>query len=363
MSSPKTIFIAAGGTGGHVFPAKRVAQKFLKEGFKVIWIGTNRGPEKNICKELDISFIQVPLNGFRGKSLLIKLKALIAFLISGVIFLSKSNLLNRENYPMIVFGGYVSLIAFFYFKGPVFLQEQNTIPGSVSKLLFSTNKVSKVFCGFPKTKQIFENFDKKYIKLIESGNPIGEVTLRNNTKNHSDKFNLLVLGGSQGSSFLNEHVPKSIEIFLKNSQINVLHQCGANKKEYVEKSYDLSSKNIQIEEFINHISQSYTWADLVICRSGALTISELVSSKSVGILVPLKNSIDNHQMENASYLHEKNASWILQESEEFSLNLFNLLKDILEKKEIVDEKKVNLEKIKIKPSEQIIFKEVNAWYE
>ena len=138
---------------------------------------------------------------------------------------------------------------------------------------------------------------------------------------------------------------------------------GSIKKKYVEKSYDLSSKNIQIEEFINHISQSYTWADLVICRSGALTISELISSKSVGILVPLKNSIDNHQMENASYLREKNASWILQESEEFSLNLFNLLKDILEKKEIVDEKKVNLEKIKIKPSEQIIFKEVNAWYE
>ena len=199
--------------------------------------------------------------------------------------------------------------------------------------------------------------------MIESGNPIGEVTQTNNTNNHSDKFNLLVLGGSQGSSFLNEHVPKSIEIFIKNSQINVLHQCGVNKKESLEKNYDLSSKNIQIEEFINHISQSYTWADLVICRSGALTISELISSKSVGILVPLKNSIDNHQMENASYLYEKNASWILQESEEFPLNLFNLLKEILEKKEIVDEKKGSLEKIKIKPSEQIIFNEVNAWYE
>ena len=161
MSSPKIIFIAAGGTGGHVFPAKRVAQKFIKEGSKVIWIGTNRGPEKNICKELDISFIQVPLYGFRGKGVLIKLKALVAFLVSGVVFLFKSKPFDRENYPMIVFGGYVSLIAFFYFKGPVFLQEQNTIPGSVSKLLFSTNKVSKVFCGFPKTKQIFENFDKK----------------------------------------------------------------------------------------------------------------------------------------------------------------------------------------------------------
>ena len=141
-----------------------------------------------------------------------------------------------------------------------------------------------------------------------------------------------------------------------------MHQCGVNKREFVEKSYDLSSKDIQIEEFLNHISQSYTWADLVICRSGALTISELISSKSVGILVPLKNSIDNHQMENASYLYEKNASWILQESKEFSLNLFNLLKEILEKKEIVDEKKGNLEKINIKPSEQIIFNEVNAWY-
>ena len=91
MSSPKIIFIAAGGTGGHVFPAKRVAQKFIKEGFKVIWIGTNRGPEKNICKELGISFIQVPLYGFRGKGVLTKLKALVAFLVSGVVFLFKSN--------------------------------------------------------------------------------------------------------------------------------------------------------------------------------------------------------------------------------------------------------------------------------
>ena len=102
MSSPKKIFIAAGGSGGHVFPAKRVAQKFIKEGSKVIWIGTNRGPEKNICKELGISFIQVPLYGFRGKGVLIKLKALVAFLVSGVVFLFKSKPFDRENYLSLI---------------------------------------------------------------------------------------------------------------------------------------------------------------------------------------------------------------------------------------------------------------------
>ena len=133
---------------------------------------------------------------------------------------------------------------------------------------------------------------------------------------------------------------------------------------YVSKSNEYSFKLLSSwpkweKNFVNLIEES----DLCITRAGATSLAEISIMNKPFIAVPLPTSKDNHQMENASYLYEKNASWILQESEEFPLNLFNLLKEILEKKEIVDEKKGNLEKIEIKPSEQIIFKEVNAWYE
>ena len=362
MASPKTIFIVAGGTGGHVFPAKRVAQKFIEEGFKIIWIGTSRGPEKNICKDLGISFIQVPLYGFRGKNLITKLKALFAFFISGFIFYFKSSPLDRKNYPMLVFGGYVSLISFFYFKGPVFLQEQNTIPGSVSKLLFTTNKVSKIFCGFEKTKIFFEELNKKYIKIINTGNPIGKIKKTNERNLDLNELNILVMGGSQGSKFLNEFVSRVLIEIKDNFPIKIKHQCGLNNVSYLEKIYSSMEDDISVTEFIKNIDDAYQWADLVISRSGALTVSELIASRSAAILVPLKISIDDHQKENANYLFSNNSAWILEETDSFSVELKSLLVSILKNRESLLQKKQSISQIEIKDSETIIFNEVNAWY-
>ena len=145
MSKLEKIYILSGGTGGHVYPAKVVAEKFLSE---VIWIGTSRGPEKKIAENLNIKFIKIPLSGFRGKSSVSKIKALIAFILTGIYLFIKIRpfkFFSKNEIPLLAFGGYVSLAAFFYFKGPVYLQEQNTIPGSVSRLLVSTKKVKKVF--------------------------------------------------------------------------------------------------------------------------------------------------------------------------------------------------------------------------
>ncbi len=363
MASPKTIFIVAGGTGGHVYPAKRVAQKFLDEGFKIIWIGTSRGPEKNICNDLGISFIQVPLYGFRGKNLFTKFKALFAFLLSGFIFFFKSNPFSRKNYPMIVFGGYVSLISFFYFKGPVFLQEQNTIPGSVSKLLFSTNKVSKIFCGFEKTKIFFEEFNKKYIKLINTGNPVGKIKKSIDKSSNLSGFNILVMGGSQGSKFLNEFTPNVLSGVKNKISIKIKHQCGRNNFFNVENAYSSLDDDIFITEFIKDIDEAYQWADLVISRSGALTVSEIIASRSAAILVPIKISIDDHQKENANFLASNKAAWILEETDYFSEELKKLLELILENEESILEKKENIAQIEVRDSETIIFNEVNAWYQ
>ena len=151
MPKPKKIYILSGGTGGHVFPAKIVAEEFISHGVEVVWIGTSRGPEHGIAKNLTIKFIKLPLSGFRGKSFLTKIKAMLAFFYTGLYLMFKIppfKQKNKEEVPLIAFGGYVSLAAFFYFKGPVYLQEQNTIPGSVSRLLVSTKKVKKSFLWF-----------------------------------------------------------------------------------------------------------------------------------------------------------------------------------------------------------------------
>ena len=362
MVNPKNIYIVAGGTGGHVFPAKRVAQKYLEKGFMINWIGTSRGPEKKICKELGINFIQVPLYGFRGKGFFTKLKALLAFFLSGLIFIFKSNIFNRLNSPMIVFGGYVSLIAFFYFRGPVFLQEQNTIPGSVSRLLISTNKVSKIFCGFETTKNFFKKYNKNFIDLVNTGNPVGKIKEKENNILDSSPLKILILGGSQGSMFLNESVPEILEEFLEKKIVKVKHQTGFKNEAKVLNAYSAYLENVTIQEFISDIESSYLWADIVICRSGALTVSEIIASRSVGIFVPIKASIDDHQKENANYLKSLNASWILEESDSFNNELRNLISEIIDNRNLIHEKRRHIRLIEIKDAESTIFNEVNAWY-
>ena len=320
MVNPKNIYIVAGGTGGHVFPAKRVAQKYLEKGFMINWIVTSRGHEKKICKELGINFIQVPLYGFRGKGFFTKLKALLAFFLSGLIFIFKSNIFNRLNSPMIVFGGYVSLIAFFYFRGPVFLQEQNTIPGSVSRLLISTNKVSKIFCGFETTKNFFKKYNKNFIDLVNTGNPVGKIKEKENNILDSSPLKILILGGSQGSMFLNELIPETFKEFIENNSLEVKHQSGYKNETKVKDNYSTFIGEVTVQAFIEDIESAYQWADIIICRSGALTVSEIIASRSVGVFVPIKVSIDDHQKENASYLSSLDAAWLIEESEILKMN-------------------------------------------
>jgi UDP-N-acetylglucosamine--N-acetylmuramyl-(pentapeptide) pyrophosphoryl-undecaprenol N-acetylglucosamine transferase len=369
MSKPKKIYILSGGTGGHVFPAKVVAEKFLSEGVEVIWIGTSRGPEQNIAKKLNIKFIKLPLSGFRGKSSFTKLKAFFLFLLSGIYMIFKIwpfKLFSKEQVPMIAFGGYVSLASFFYFKGPVYLQEQNTIPGSVSRLLVSTNKVSKVFCGFKQTMEYFKKINIKDIEIVLSGNPVNEniSNLANNfstdNKNESDSMNILILGGSQGSQRLNELIPL---VLNKLGKVSIKHQCGIGNLQDTQLSYDAANidfSKIEVCEFIDNMDDAYHWSDIVICRSGALSVTEIMASGSIAIFIPLPWSIDNHQFYNAQQLKDKNAGYLIEESITLSDDLIELFKFIRD-----DQNKGQLKLMKqnalncfIKDSENTIFEKV-----
>ena len=367
MSKIKKIYILSGGTGGHVYPAKIMAEKFLLEEIEVVWIGTSRGPEKKIAENLNIKFIKIPLSGFRGKSYFSKLKAFLAFLLTGFYFLVKIwpfKTFTKEETPLIAFGGYVSLAAFFYFKGPVYLQEQNTIPGSVSRLLVSTKKVKKVFCGFKQTQNYFKKISKEEIRIILSGNPVSPNfhTLYQENKNkflQNVEMKILILGGSQGSKSLNLVLPK---VLFNIEDLFVKHQCGKNNFEETEIIYQkhVNDKNkIEIIEYIDNIHEYYGWADIIICRAGALTVSEVSASGSLGIFIPLPWAIDNHQFFNAKQLKDLNAGFLIEENENLEQDLIKILNDI--KKIEIDKlrtMKENSYKAYIKSPERKIYDEV-----
>ena len=368
MSKIKKIYILSGGTGGHVYPAKIMAEKFLLEEIEVVWIGTSRGPEKKIAENLNIRFIKIPLSGFRGKSFFSKLKAFLAFLLTGLYFLVKIwpfKIFTKKRTPLIAFGGYVSLAAFFYFKGPVYLQEQNTIPGSVSRLLVSSKKIKKVFCGYKQTQNYFKKISKEEDKIILSGNPVSSNfhTLYKKNKNkflQSIETKILILGGSQGSKSLNLILPKAL---LNIEDLFIKHQCGKNNFEETEIIYQQYANNNKVEiiEFMDNIHEYYGWADIIICRAGALTVSEVSASGSLGIFIPLPWAIDNHQFFNAKHLKDLNAGFLLEENDNLEQDLIKMLNDIkkieIKKLQIMKE---NSYKAYIKNPEKKIYDEIAA---
>ena len=307
------------------------------------------------------------MSGFRGKSYFSKLKAFLAFLLTGFYFLVKIwpfKTFTKEETPLIAFGGYVSLAAFFYFKGPVYLQEQNTIPGSVSRLLVSTKKVKKVFCGFKQTQNYFKKISKEENRIILSGNPVSPNfhTLYQENKNkfmQNVEMKILILGGSQGSKSLNLVLPK---VLFNIEDLFVKHQCGKNNFKETEIIYQkhANDKNkIEIIEYIDNIHEYYGWADIIICRAGALTVSEVSASGSLGIFIPLPWAIDNHQFFNAKQLKDLNAGFLIEENENLEQDLIKILNDI--KKIEIDKlrtMKENSYKAYIKSPERKIYDEV-----
>ena len=162
----KKFFIVAGGTGGHVFPAEQIARDLLKKDISLIWIGTARGPEKNICKKLGIKFIEYDLVGFRGKGLINKFSSVLNLFRSGFKFFFKYRVFSSQNDQMIVFGGYTSLIALFFPLRTIYAQEQNSIPGSAIRILSKLKYLDKVFLGFGQASDYFkktkDNFKKNW---------------------------------------------------------------------------------------------------------------------------------------------------------------------------------------------------------
>ena len=319
------ILITAGGTGGHVYPGLAVARALQAQNIPVVWMGTPNGLEARVIPEADIEMVYLSVSGLRGKGLL----KLLAAPVQLVKALYQAFNIMRKVQPSAVLGmgGFVAgpggLVA--SLKGiPVVIHEQNAIPGLTNKILSGYSK--KVLEGFPGT---FE--DRK--NTIGIGNPVRKDIAsledpRQRLGNRWGHVHVLIFGGSLGAQALNEVVPMALGELALDKRPVVRHQAGKNKDEATTRIYEKMGVEAEITPFIEDMAEAYDWADLVICRSGALTVAELAAAGLASIMVPYPSAVDDHQTANAKYLSNEGAAILVPQSELTKESLSELLTEL-----------------------------------
>lgn len=310
----KRIVIMAGGTGGHVFPALAVAALLKEKGWQVSWLGTHKGLESRVIPENGIEIDWLSVAGVRGKGLTAK--------ISAVIMLFKACMqamkILRQRKPDVVLGmgGFVAGPGGLMAKLlgiPLIIHEQNRVPGTTNRLLALL--ANRVLEAFP------DSFSGK-VKANCTGNPLRKAFLAaagNKHKPFENEFRILIVGGSQGAQILNETVPEAIAEFQKSGfgtqSVKIKHQTGAVMLPQVESRYQALGINAEVNAFFEDMVAAYQWADLVICRAGAMTVSEVAAMGAPAIFIPLPSAIDDHQTANARYLTDAGAGLLLMQKD------------------------------------------------
>jgi len=320
-----TLLVMAGGTGGHIFPGIAVAEMLQAKGWKIHWLGTEKRMEADIVPQhgFDISFINIA--GVRNKSWLERFKTPFKLLQS----VMQSIAVLRKVKPDVVLGmgGYASApggFAAWLMQIPLVLHEQNAVAGMTNRYL--SKIATKILSAFP-------NAFAEGVSFQVVGNPLRtEITnLKPLVPEHpSSSKKVLVVGGSLGARVLNDTVPQALkQIQLQN--INVWHQTGRGNQPSVLESYQefgMSEDKVRVTEFIEDMAAAYQWADIVICRAGALTVSELAMAAKPAIFVPLPHAVDDHQTKNAMYLVSRGAAKLLSQKEFNGTTLAQMLNSL-----------------------------------
>ena len=306
------IAILAGGTGGHIFPGLAIAKSLQDMGADIFWLGGTRGLEVKIVPNNDIPHVFMEVNSLRGKGL--KGWLVLPFSLIGQVLTAKKILKKHRVTAGISMGGYVAGpggLACKLAGIPLFVHEQNSVPGLTNKVLAFFAK--KIFTGFP---GIFVRY-----KAMYTGNPVRKEILRNDKSKeslqalNSRPIRLLVLGGSQGAFSLNNIIPEAIALIEEGQRPEIIHQCGARHLKTAQSTYEKAGVKARVIDFIENMGEQYNWADLVICRSGALTVAELAASGVASILIPFPAAVDDHQTKNARFLSDKHAAVLISESD------------------------------------------------
>ncbi|HBO38383.1 MAG TPA: undecaprenyldiphospho-muramoylpentapeptide beta-N-acetylglucosaminyltransferase [Pasteurellaceae bacterium] len=314
----KKLLIMAGGTGGHVFPAIAVAQYLQKQDWDICWLGTQDRMEAQLVPKhgIPIEFIQI--SGVRDKGLMALLKAPFAILRA----ILQARRIIRKQQPDVVLGmgGYVSGpggIAARLCGVPVILHEQNAVAGLTNVWL------SKI------ARRVLQAFPTAFPNAEVVGNPVRQDLFevpspQERFAGRSNKLRLLVVGGSQGARVLNLVMPEVAKQL--GDKLEIRHQVGAGNVENITALYPPNT-DVKVDEFIDNMAEAYAWADIIICRAGALTVCELAAVGTPAIFVPFQHK-DQQQYLNAKYLADVGAAKIVQQSELNADILVNLLTEL-----------------------------------
>jgi len=316
MSGKRRILVMAGGTGGHVYPALAVACELRDRGYLVEWVGTRRGLEHRVVPAAGFPIHYLAVRGVRGKGALDRLLGLMLLLLAAL----QALWLVLRSWPACVvgMGGYVAGpagVAAWLLRRPLLIHEQNAVAGTTNRMLAPL--ANKVVAGFDGAFTA----DKDVVVL---GNPVrAELVAAAQAGVYSfdgeRALHILVLGGSLGSQPINQVMPGVARRLLRSGRLpgtEIWHQAGEQHAAALSAQYgDLLGERVRVQPFIEDMAQAYLWADLVICRAGALTVSELAVMGRPAILVPLPHAIDDHQTANARSLADAGGAQLLRQSE------------------------------------------------
>jgi len=321
--------VMAGGTGGHIFPGLAVAEALREKAWRVHWLGAPGSMESRLVPPRGFTFEAIDFSGVRGKGLktlfLLPLRLLKAFWQSIAVV--------RRVKPDVVIGlgGYITFpggMMSVLLGKPLVLHEQNSVAGMANRILAGV--ADRVFTAFPNVLK----------KALWVGNPLRAGFLQQpgpveRLGTRAGRLRLLVVGGSLGAKALNDTVPKALALIPEASRPIVLHQSGEKQIDALRASYEAAGVQAELTPFIEDTAQAYADADLIVCRAGASTVTEIAAVGCAAVFVPFPSAVDDHQTTNAKFLVEKGGGWLVQQRDLTPEWLAHLLQAV-ERSELVE---------------------------
>ncbi|MCX7240078.1 MAG: undecaprenyldiphospho-muramoylpentapeptide beta-N-acetylglucosaminyltransferase [Burkholderiales bacterium] len=307
--SAKVALIIAGGTGGHIFPGLALAHALRDRGWRVHWLGAPNSMESRLVPPQGFALELVDFSGVRGKGF----ATLLALPLRLARAFWQSLQVLRRVRPDVVLGlgGYITFPAGLMaalLRRPLVLHEQNSVAGMANKLLAKV--ASRVFTAFPDVlPQGLWVGNPLRAEFLRQGAPAERFAAR------SGPLRLLVVGGSLGARALNSVVPQALALIPQQQRPQVLHQSGEKQIDELRANYAAAGVQAELTPFINNTAQAFAEADLVLCRAGASTVTELAAVGAASLLVPFPAAVDDHQTRNARFLADRGAGWLLPQNE------------------------------------------------
>ena len=307
MNRQKTALIMAGGTGGHIFPGLAVAEELRARGWQVHWLGAPGSMESRTVPKHGFALETIAFGGVRGKGMLTL--ALLPMRLLRAFWQALAVVRRVRPDVVVGLGGYISfpggMMAVLAGK-PLVLHEQNSVAGMANKVLAGI--ADRIFTAFP-------NVFKKGLWV---GNPLRSAFTQKadpatRFAGRTGQLKLLVVGGSLGARALNEIVPQALALIPAEQRPEVIHQSGATQIDAMRSNYEAAGVQATLTPFIDDTAAAFADADLIVCRAGASTVTEIAAVGAAAVYVPFPAAVDDHQTTNAKFLVDAGGGWLVQQ--------------------------------------------------